>query len=300
MDPHKKSIYIPNQSSIQQISCQKAFSNLSPKEKIYSYYFTRACWSGCKICYFQRSFEAPALFYLFYRIFELESPTKIREKLKNNEYSDDEIQKIFVYIGSFFQNCGNYLSFGDVKFIPEIPKEKFLKFIQLSEAEKKYANQFNLIWINIEKALYEVNPPFWEIGLPDENGLSPYYSTNITRQNTDLIKDFLKQQGISQLNTRIIKLNEKEYEVRIASVNVSIKKFVYLNDISIALVYGDFSSFLNQVSLNLEKTLPFVSNEHQKLMITSYIKHFETGDIEIHKESQRHWIADQGNFFKKF
>lgn len=300
MNSQQKSIYIPNQSTIQQISCQKAFSNLLPKEKLYSYYFTRACWAGCKISYFQRSFESPALFYLFYRIFEKESPSEIREKLKNNGYTDDEIRNIFVYIGAVFQNCGNYLSFGDVKFIPEVSKEKFLKFIKISEAEKKYADQFNLIWINVERSLYEVNPPFWEIGLPDENGLSSYYSTNITRQNTDLVKNFLKEQGISQLNTRIIKHNEKEYEVRIASVMAHTKKFVYHNDINIVLVYGDFSSFLSQVNFYLEKILPFVSNEHQSLMITSYIKHFETGDIEIHKESQKHWISDKGKYKKQY
>jgi len=29
-------------------------------------------------------------------------------------------------------------------------------------------------------------------------------------------------------------------------------------------------------------------------MISSYIKHFQSGDIEEHKESQRHWIKDIG------
>lgn len=29
-------------------------------------------------------------------------------------------------------------------------------------------------------------------------------------------------------------------------------------------------------------------------MIEQYVLHFETGDIELHKESQKHWINDKG------
>jgi dipeptidyl-peptidase-3 len=42
----------------------------------------------------------------------------------------DEIRKIYVYIAAFLQNCGNFKSFGDTKFIPEIPKERFWEFLK--------------------------------------------------------------------------------------------------------------------------------------------------------------------------
>lgn len=29
-------------------------------------------------------------------------------------------------------------------------------------------------------------------------------------------------------------------------------------------------------------------------MLADYISHFKTGDVELHKQSQRHWIKDKG------
>jgi dipeptidyl-peptidase-3 len=55
----------------------------------------------------------------------------LAEKLN---YSSEEIKQILVYIAAFFQNCGNFKSFGDTKFIPEIGEEKFLGFIKATEA----------------------------------------------------------------------------------------------------------------------------------------------------------------------
>lgn len=37
---------ISTKSPILNIECEKAFSDLSTKEKLYSYYFTRASWEG--------------------------------------------------------------------------------------------------------------------------------------------------------------------------------------------------------------------------------------------------------------
>ena len=45
------------------------FNQLSPTEKRYAYHFSKASWEGCKICYFQNSWEAPALFYIFQHVF---------------------------------------------------------------------------------------------------------------------------------------------------------------------------------------------------------------------------------------
>lgn len=44
----------------------------------------------------------------------------------------------------------------------------------------------------------------------------------------------------------------------------------------------------------LEKAIPYASNEHQREMLKSYVTHFDNGSIEEHKNSQRHWIKDKG------
>jgi dipeptidyl-peptidase-3 len=69
-----KSVVYPTSTTILNIECKKAFGELTLKEKLYSYYFSRASWAGAKICYFQRSYESPALFYVIQKIFLAEKP----------------------------------------------------------------------------------------------------------------------------------------------------------------------------------------------------------------------------------
>ena len=57
--------FIPVSTNIHRIECKSAWAQLSKRERMYAYYMSRAAWEGSKICYFQRSYEAPALFVLF-------------------------------------------------------------------------------------------------------------------------------------------------------------------------------------------------------------------------------------------
>jgi dipeptidyl-peptidase-3 len=42
------------------------------------------------------------------------------------------------YSAAVFQNNGNYKSFGDSKFVPELPREDFREFIGKTEAYKSH------------------------------------------------------------------------------------------------------------------------------------------------------------------
>lgn len=95
------------------------------------------------------------------------------------------------------------------------------------------------------------------------------------------------------MNTRLVKFAENYYGVLVASVNRSRKTHYYLGE-KIDLIYGDFSSILRRVSYHLEQALPFAANKNQERMLTHYVNHFNNGDIELHKDSQRAWVKDQG------
>lgn len=46
--------------------------------------------------------------------------------------SDDEWRQMLAYTAAVFQNCGNYKSYGDTKFVPELDLEAFKKIARAS------------------------------------------------------------------------------------------------------------------------------------------------------------------------
>ena len=44
----------------------------------------------------------------------------------------------------------------------------------------------------------------------------------------------------------------------------------------------------------LQRALPYVANDTQKVMVEKYIESYETGSIPVHKDSQRAWVKDKG------
>ena len=57
---------------------------------------------------------------------------------------------------------------------------------------------------------------------------------------------------------------------------------------------GDFSAYLKEVVSHLQAAITFAANESQKAMLEAYVAHFQTGDIDAHLKSQRHWVDDKG------
>ena len=172
--------YIVVDTRVQSIECPAAFEQLSSAERAYAYYFTRASWEGAKLCYFQRSYEAPAFFYITQKIFNRQTISELKDVAKEKAgYSDENWTQLVAYIAAFFQNCGNYKSFGDTKFIPEISQDKLVDFIRASEAYQEEPSRFEEILESILLELYEFRSPYYEIAFSDKNGATSYYSYNI-------------------------------------------------------------------------------------------------------------------------
>jgi dipeptidyl-peptidase-3 len=89
-------------------------------------------------------------------------------------------------LAAFLQNCGNYKSFGDTKFIPELPKERFWRFITLSKAYTQEDGvtraRIDELWNLTNLELYEFAPPYYLIEMPSKGGSSSYYSSNVTQE----------------------------------------------------------------------------------------------------------------------
>lgn len=61
--------FIPVTTTIHSIECGSAFGQLTRREKLYAYHLSRAAWEGSKVCWFQRSYESPALLVLLKLLF---------------------------------------------------------------------------------------------------------------------------------------------------------------------------------------------------------------------------------------
>lgn len=103
------------------LQANEAFNGLSPKEKLYCYYLTRAAWEGGPICLLQTSPESVPIFLLLKELFAHQSPASLQTAVEST-VSKDEFQALMLYTAGVFTNMGNYKGFGDTKFIPGIER----------------------------------------------------------------------------------------------------------------------------------------------------------------------------------
>ena len=201
---------IPQTTKVSLVECP-AFNLLNEQQKLYTYHFARACWLGAKICYFQRSYESPGIMYLLQKIFIAEQvsfintqPTVVQERLLSKGYSQVEVNQLFVYVAAFFSNCGNFKSFGDTKFIPELAKDSFWSFIESSKAYQTNKENFDKIWELVSDLMYNFEKPYGLIDLVEKDGQNSYYSPQLKEEFLKGLDEFLHTKNISELNTRVI------------------------------------------------------------------------------------------------
>ena len=98
---HNPKEFKPIETPIHYIACKESFSQLEHSEALYAYYMTRASWEGSKICYFQRSYESPALFVLFSLIFG-DGLSTLKERALAAGNTDLEWKQLCVYAAAVF------------------------------------------------------------------------------------------------------------------------------------------------------------------------------------------------------
>lgn len=291
-------LYIDPKTPILNVDAKDAFSRLTLQEKLYSYYFTRASWTGSLATYFQRSFESGALLYVLYKIFHAEDPETVKKNsIANGGLSDSEWHNLSVYISAFLNNCGNIRSFGDDKFIPQLPREKFEAFIHATKFYNQNKALVDELWNDISGIIYATQPPYNHIGFINEKRLSALYSANTTREDAALIDAFLQSINVQSWHSRVHKVSDNEFHILFASGKVgkaNESKTHTLQGKTFKILYGDHAEILDKVADFLEHGKDHAANEIQKKMMAEYVDHFRTGSFEKHLNSQRLWVQDKG------
>lgn len=70
-----------------------------------------------------------------------------------------------IYASAFLSNMGNYKSFGDTKFIPNVDPDKFKSLIMASEAAAKDKEVIEKLWNKVGEPMYDLSPRLQKLGL---------------------------------------------------------------------------------------------------------------------------------------
>ncbi|XP_063639189.1 dipeptidyl peptidase 3 isoform X3 [Pan troglodytes] len=304
---------LPNDIGVSSLDCREAFRLLSPTERLYAHHLSRAAWYGGLAVLLQTSPEAPYIYALLSRLFRAQDPDQLRQHALAEGLTEEEYQAFLVYAAGVYSNMGNYKSFGDTKFVPNLPKEKLERVILGSEAAQQHPEEVRGLWQTCGELMFSLEPRLRHLGLGKE-GITTYFSGNCTMEDAKLAQDFLDSQNLSAYNTRLFKEVDGEgkphYEVRLASVLGSepsldsevtskLKSYEFRGS-PFQVTRGDYAPILQKVVEQLEKAKAYAANSHQGQMLAQYIESFTQGSIEAHKRGSRFWIQDKGPIVESY
>ncbi|CAG9115450.1 unnamed protein product [Plutella xylostella] len=308
MAEDKSNFLLPNNQRFVELDSSQAFNNLSNEEKLYAHYLSQAAWNGGLIVLAQTSPESPRIFSLLHRIFVGEPTEDLKKSALSAGVTEDEFQAFLVYAGGIFANSGNYKGFGDTKFIPNLSSEAFGKIVKASKAYESDNTHITKLWQNTQKAIFSLAPRLTSLGLADK-GVTTYFSSNVTKEDSDLVNDWMKGKRMEAYICRTFKTVAEDglplFTIHLASAEKKPKPGLTMEKEKFKNAYfqvtrGDYSPLLELVNQNLEKAVTYAANDNERNMLKHYINSFKDGDLEEHKEGSRYWIRDKGPIIETY
>lgn len=136
----------------------------------------------------------------------------------------------------------------------------------------------------IQKELTALEKPYTQINYPEEGGITGYFSPNMKQADLELVMAFLNDQKIDPLNTRAFKKEDGSIEITVGSIDERVSEATF-RDVKFRVKYGEFAPYLAEVNYYLERAKSYAANDTQRDMMELYIKHFQSGSIDDHKDS---------------
>ncbi|KAJ7343490.1 aflatoxin-detoxifizyme [Mycena albidolilacea] len=277
------------------LEVKKSFDQLSPAEKHYTYWLTSASWGGRPIIQSQWTPQATDLYDLLILAFS-SSDGKLADLealQKKAELSVGEFNDLLQYASQTLSNLVNFKTFGFTKIIPRTSSAKFEAVIKSSVNSAKATP----LWDGLKEHIYAVTPESaLLVGKPNQGHVSNYYLGEIILdEEVADIQTAAEKLGIDLLNTRVKKESSTSFILLVASAKLQSDITVDLGKGSTLTVkYGDLQEALTKVVASLAEAKKYAQNVHQTAMIEGYIKSFESGSIQDHKDASRHWVKDVG------
>ncbi|KAM0749538.1 aflatoxin-detoxifizyme [Meredithblackwellia eburnea MCA 4105] len=284
------------------LNIKTAFDALTDQEKLYSHHLGNACWAGARIISRQTSPVSESIFDLIIATFSAKDSAKLADVealQKKSGVSEEEWKGVLAYAAQILSNLGNFKSFGATKFVPRVPESAFEAVVKASERSSIAVP----LWDSIKDEIYALEPEgLLSIGKPSEGHLSAYYPSNPapTDAEIDEVQALCDKAGVSTLNTRLAKVDDKTLTLLIASSSSTLPSTYPASleskslGFTVHLKAGDFSDALAKVNESLLLAADYAGDSNRKAMILDYERSFKTGDIEAHIDGSKKWVKDQG------
>ncbi|MCL4128954.1 UNVERIFIED_CONTAM: hypothetical protein GTU68_000126 [Idotea baltica] len=291
---------LPLDTPIIYLKCEEAFSGLTENERKFAHYLSRASWWGGLIIFCQKSPESPILFNMLTRLFRSQPLTSLKEvAMEKAAFSEDDFKGLLIYYSGLVYNSGNFLGFGDRKFIPVVEKEKLEKLIRSSKAYLEASDIMDTYLNGCLDAAYDLSETKKFLGLP-EQGVTMYFTPNCTADDAAIVKEYLSSKNIEAWNTRLLKYEkngETILDIRIASIENSSAEGITVateefQGHKICVSRGDYAFALRQMIKELEQAKAY-ANDLEVKMLDRYIESFTTGSVKSHKEGSAHWVKNK-------
>lgn len=295
--PHE----LPLDTPILYLPCTEAFEGLSEKEKLYAHHLSRASWWGALITLCQNSPEAADIFCLLTKVFRSQPVDTLKiQALEKGILTEDEFKSLLIYYSGLMYNCGNYIGFGDRKFVPVISKEKLEALVKVSKAYLEAPDKITQFLGGALAPMYNLDEDKKFFGMPP-NGVTMYFTPNCTQADADLCKEYMTARNIEAWNTRLIKSQEDDkdlFDIRLASVEQSDAKGItnkedIFENTTFKISRGDYSEILKRIVEELARAKAYAANTNEENMIEKYIESFTTGSVKAHKEGSTYWVKNK-------
>lgn len=264
-----------------------AFKDLTPKQRRYAHHMMMAGWCGTPVVAEQLSPESRPLLRFFYDFLSAQPLEMLKANVTKAGVAAEAVDQFLEYFAMVYSNMGNYISFGDSKFIPSIPQETFAAIVAKAGAGPGAVDAALL------NAIYDLHEDKLTLDFPPK-GITRYYSPNITREDAVIANDFLASKKIDGVNTRVFKEEDGTLVIRVAAAEERTVPAVAFNGRAIAMYFGDFKEEMARVVAELRQARAYAENETEVRMLDHYIEHFLRGDVNEHKASQKEWVKDVG------
>ena len=163
----------------------------------------------------------------------------------------------------------------------------------------KRSTRLRELYEEISNAMMTVPP--YGLGFPSDRAQSAYYlgGSIISQEEITLVSRALEEHSILPENTRIRKIWDPQvqtFEVLQASVDQDPHPVEFSSPTlkgTIRIQRGDHSDELAKICSCVSEAIPYAANDKQQLFLSQYLKSFQTGSLDIYRDSQRIWIKDK-------